>query len=52
MVAERGEVFACPSTGVHISTDEIGEEEEEEDGDDGVADGGAGLEGGVLATWI
>lgn len=45
VVAEWREVFACTTTSMHISTDKIGEEEEEEDGDDGVADGGAGLEG-------
>jgi hypothetical protein len=52
VVAEWREVFACTTTSMHISTDKIGEEEEEEDGDDGVADGGAGLEGGVLARCV
>jgi len=38
---------------VHVAADEVGEEEEEEDGDDGVADGGAGLEGRErLATYV
>jgi hypothetical protein len=45
VVAERWEVFARAPAGVHVAADEVGEEEEEEDGDDGVADGGAGLEG-------
>lgn len=31
-----------------VAADEVGEEEEEEDGDDGVADAGAGLGGGML----
>lgn len=45
VVAERWEVFARAPAGVHVAADEVGEEEEEEDGDDGVADGGAGLDG-------
>ena len=49
VVAQRWQVFACAPTGVHVAAEEVGEEEEEEDGDDGVADGGAGLEGVMLA---
>ena len=53
VVAERWEIFARAPAGVHVAADEVGEEEEEEDGDDGVADGGAGLEGRErLAMWI
>lgn len=48
VVAEWWEVFARAPAGVHVAAEEVGEEEEEEDGDDGVADGGAGLGGGVL----
>ena len=43
VVAERWEVLARASAGVHVAAEEVGEEEEEEDCDDGVADGGAGL---------
>lgn len=48
VVGERGEVFAHAVPRVPVAAQEVGEEEEEEDGDDGVADGGAGLEEGGL----
>lgn len=49
VVAERWEILARASAGVHVAAEEVGEEEEEEDCDDGIADGGAGLGRGMLA---
>lgn len=43
VVAEWWEAFACAAAGVPVAADEVCKKEEEEDGDDGVADGGAGL---------
>lgn len=43
VVGEGWEVFAHAVARVPVPADEVGEEEEEEDRDDGVADGGAGL---------
>lgn len=49
VVTERWEVLARAAPGVHVAAEEVGEEEEEEDCDDGVADGGAGLRREMLA---
>lgn len=49
VVAERWEVLARAAPGVHVAAEEVGEEEEEEDCNDGVADGGAGLRREMLA---
>lgn len=52
VVAERGEVFAQAVAGVPVAADEVGEEKEEEDGDYGVADGGAGLWRGEVLVGV
>lgn len=48
VVAEGWKVFARAQAGVPVAADEVGEEQEEEDGDNGVTDAGAGLGGWLL----
>lgn len=47
VVSERRQVLAQPAPRVPVAAEEVGEDYEEEDGDDRVADGVAGLGGGV-----
>jgi hypothetical protein len=51
VVSEGWQVFARAAPCVPVAADEVGEEEEEEDCDYGVADGGAGLWRMVSVRW-
>lgn len=56
VVGEWGEVLAQPASRVPVAAEEVGEDYEEEDGDDRVADCVAGLGGrvslGGLRSWL